>query len=74
MKYLNSLTRFIRVMENLESHEKNLFSRPGRLVTADIKARRMQDRDIQLNSANGMLFGEHQTLCMLYFAGTNFCD
>ena len=27
----------------------------GRLVTADVKARRMQDRDIQLNSANGML-------------------
>ena len=30
----------------------------GRLVTADVKARRMQDRDIQLNSANGMLFSE----------------
>ena len=36
----------------------------GRLVTADVKARRMQDRDIQLNSANGMLFGEHQSLCL----------
>ena len=58
MEYLNSLTRFIQVMGNLESHEKNIFPGLeshgfmfGRFVTADVKVRRVQDRDITAQTA-----------------------